>query len=82
MAGNFILSLVLAASLNQLWSMMNGLQMAVHLPLIPVQFPANANFFINFLIGVATFDMLPPQVIPLFFTFPANEPYTLGFGNC
>ena len=25
MAGNFIISLILAASLNQLWSMMNGL---------------------------------------------------------
>jgi len=52
------------------------------MPLLPVQFPANANFFITFLISVATFDMLPAQVIPFIFTFPENEPYTLGFDNC
>ena len=42
MISNFIVTLIMAGSLNQLWSMMNGLQLAVHLPLLFVVFPANA----------------------------------------
>ena len=71
MVGNFIVSIILAASLNQLWSMLNGLQLAVHLPLFYTLFPANANYFLSFLIDVATFDILPSlEVIAFFFDFP------------
>ena len=79
MAGNFVVSLILAASLNQLWSMMNGLQLAVHLPLFYTTFPANANFFLTFLIDVATFDMLPPEVPNFFFDFPVKDSFNLAF---
>ena len=79
MLTNFIVSLILAASLNQLWSMLNGLQLAVHLPLFFTPFPANANFFITFIITVATFDMLPEKVLPLFFDFPVKDSYNLAF---
>ena len=79
MAGNFVVSLILAASLNQLWSMMNGLQLAVHLPLFYTSFPANANFFLTFLIDVATFDLLPDEVGEFFFTFPDKDSFNLAF---
>lgn len=82
MGGNFIISLILAASLNQLWALMNGLQLAVHLPIFNTVFPANANFFISFLISVATFDILPGFIIPLIFDFPEREPYSLGLMTC
>lgn len=59
--------------------MLNGLQLAVHLPLFFTTFPANANFFITFLIDVATFDMLPDDVIAFFFTFPEKDSYNLAF---
>ena len=55
MGGNFIISLILAASLNQLWALMNGLQLAVHLPIFNTVFPANANFFISSLVGMFFF---------------------------
>ena len=51
----------------------------MHLPLFFTTFPANANFFIAFLIDVATFDMLPPDVIPFFFDFPDKPSYNLAF---
>jgi len=70
MAGNFLMSLAMAASLNQLWSMIGGLQLTVHLPLFFVRFPANANFFLIFIIDVATFDLLPPEATSWLFTFP------------
>ena len=82
MSGNFIISIILAASLNQLWALMNGLQLAVHLPIFNTVFPANANFFISFLISVATFDILPGFIIPLIFDFPEREPYSLGLMTC
>ena len=79
MAGTFALSLIMAASLNQLWSMMNGLQLAVHLPLFSSKFPANAGFLLVFLIDIATFDMLPEEVIDFFFDFPDKDPYNEAF---
>ena len=79
MAGTFALSLIMAASLNQLWSMMNGLQLAVHLPLFSSKFPANAGFLLVFLIDIATFDMLPEEVPEFFFDFPQSKPYNMAF---
>jgi len=79
MSSNFFISLLMAASLNQLWSMLNGLQLAVHLPLFATPFPANANYFITFIITVATFDILPEEVMPLIFDFPAKESYRQSF---
>lgn len=49
------------------------------MPLFFVLFPANANFFLTFLISVATFDMLPGFVIPLIFDFPDKPAYNMGF---
>ena len=45
-------------------------------------FPANANFFITFLISVATFDLLPEFVLPIFFDFPVKPPFNLAFQAC
>ena len=79
---NFVVSLIMAASLNQLWSMINGLQLAVHMPLFNAKMPANAGFFVSFLITVATFDLLPEKVLPLIFDLPVKEPYNLAFQSC
>ena len=80
MGGNFVINLILAASLSQLWSMLNGLQLAVHLPLFNLLFPANANMFIEFVIDLATFDLVPPELILMIFSFPEDtEPFSMGF---
>ena len=59
--------------------MLNGLQLACHLPLFFTPFPANASFFLSFIINVATFDLLPGTVLPLFFDFPDKPAFNQGF---
>lgn len=59
--------------------MLNGLQLAVHLPLLKTAFPANANFLIRFIIDVATFDLLPSVVLPAMFDFPVKSSFNQQF---
>ena len=61
MAGNFVLNVVLAASLQQLWSMINTYQIIVLLPLFNIEMPANAQIFFGFIMEIASFDILPMQ---------------------
>lgn len=75
LSSSFFVNLILAASLSQLWSMLNGLQLAVHLPLFDLAFPANASLTIEFIITVATFDLVPPEFILSIFTFPEDSSY-------
>ena len=79
MGGNLILNIILAASLNQLWSMLNGLQLSTHMQLFNLKFPANASFLLNFLVTVATFDVMPIETIWFFFDFPEQGSYSLSF---
>jgi len=39
---SFFVNLILSASMNMLWSMMNSLQIIVHLPLMNLSYPSNA----------------------------------------
>jgi len=75
----FVVSLIKATSLNQLWTMLNGMQLVTHMPLLFTLFPANANFFITYIIPVATFDFLPEKVLSLIFDFPVKPGQSLAF---
>ena len=57
-AGNAFTNFLLAGSLNQLWGMINNLQIVIHSPLINVQFPGNAYILYDNMIVIATFDFL------------------------
>ena len=81
MGGNFILNLILAASLNQLWSMLNGLQLSTHMGLFNLKFPSNANFLLDFMVNVATFDFMPVEAIWFFFDFPESGSFSLSFAS-
>ena len=81
MLGNFIVNLMLACSLNYLWSMLNGLQLQTHLQLFDLKFPANAGFLQDFLVTVATFDITPIEAIWYFFDFPELGAYNPNFGD-
>ena len=77
---NFLVNLLLSASLNQLWSMLNGLQIFVHMPLMDVRFPANANTFIVFLVNIANFDIIPTDYLfGKIFNFPDDGAFNLNF---
>jgi len=58
-AANFVINLLLAASLNQLWSTIHTQQIIVLMPLFKVNLPGNAAVFFNVLMTVASFDVLP-----------------------
>lgn len=79
-SSNFILNLLLFASISQLWSAINSLQILVYLPLFWVKFPANASTFTAFLLDIATFDMVPSEEINgEVFVLPDDEPYNVNF---
>ena len=58
---NFFLNIAMSASLNQLWGMINGLQIMTHMPLCNIKFPANSELFNGFMIEIALFDILPSE---------------------
>ena len=74
-------NMLLATSLNQLWSMLNGLQLSTHMPLFQLNVPANASFFLDFLIEVATFDPLPVEAIWAVLEFPEKGAYNDSFDS-
>ena len=78
MVSNFVVGLVMGSSMNLLWSMLNGLQLVVHLPLFFTPFPANANYFVDYLIDIATFEACPEEILNIF-DFPVTESYNLAF---
>jgi hypothetical protein len=51
--GNFLINLLLSSSLNSLWTMINTLQMTLHLPAMNLRIPPNASFFSSMLINIA-----------------------------
>jgi len=81
MGSNLVLSFILAASLNYLWSMVNGLQLATHMQLFNVKFPANAGFLVSYLVEVSTFDMLPVEAIWYFLELPDRGAYNVNFAS-
>ena len=63
LAGNAVMNIFLQGSLNQVWGMINNLQIVIHAPLIQIQFPGNAFMLYEVMITVATFDILPTDNI-------------------
>ena len=81
LAGNAVLNLLLAGSLNQVWGMVNNMQIVLHTPLMNLQFPANAFLIYDMMISVATFDIIPTDdIFPNFFPdLPDENPFTDKF---
>ena len=78
LASNLVLNSIIIGALNTLWTMINGLQIIVHLPVFDTQFPANANTLLTYLIEVANFELIPPSLLENVLgsfeeTWPLNE---------
>ena len=56
MASNFVLNIIISASLNQLWAMINTQQLMIMMPLFQITMPANAGLFFRALMEIAAFD--------------------------
>ena len=77
LAANTAKNLLTRGSLNNVFSMLTGMQLIVHSPLINVQFPAIAFSLYEELIKVATYELLPTEeLFPLFMDLP-----DLGYFN-
>ena len=56
--------------------MISVVQMIVHMPLLNVDFPANAMFFYSLLMDMSTFDVLPTSTVEdEVFTFSDEETF-------
>ena len=74
------INLLLNSAMEKLWVMVNGLQMIVLIPLIPVSIPANGQMFIVSLIDIACFDLVPVDLIwPHIFDFQDSDSFNFEF---
>ena len=53
----------MAGALQQVWSMINGMQLFVHVPMLGVGLPEVSKDLIDNLVSVATLDLLPTDAI-------------------
>ena len=88
MASNLALNIILSASLQQLWSMVNTQQLVVLMPLWNIRLPANAALFFSFIMTIASFDLVPTDTFydeyfpKMAQTSAINTNFqTLGFSN-
>ena len=72
--GSGISQFLMSGALTQLWGMINGLQIFVHLPLFSISVPANASMLIENLLKIATFDIIETEVaFGWLFEFPEED---------
>ena len=55
--GSTLLNVVMSGALSQVWGMINGMQVMVHLPSLAVNFPGNAMIVVEQILVIATFDI-------------------------
>ena len=80
MLTNLLINGLLSTSLNSLWSMANGLQLIVHLPLYSIVTPPNAQMLLAPMVNVANFDMIPTFLFyPYIFNYGDSDPYNKNF---
>ena len=63
MYSSFAINIIMAASFQLLWGMLNVIQLIINMPLLNVDFPSNTVFFYNFLMTMAQFNILPSNTI-------------------
>lgn len=61
--GSATSQVLMSGALSQVWGLINGLQLFVHIPLFQLSLPANAQTLVDQLITIATFDLVEPEVV-------------------
>ena len=76
-----LISFAFQAGLNQLWSMLNGQQIVLYMPLYEMlKFPSNAMTISKELIKVAKFDLIPTEWIDeILWYFPEGDAFSQNF---
>ncbi|TNV87623.1 hypothetical protein FGO68_gene4551 [Halteria grandinella] len=60
--GNLAMNIVMSASLQYLWGMINVMQLIIHMSQFNVQFPSNALFFYGLIKDISNFDVVPDSI--------------------
>ena len=63
LVSNFVVNLLLSGAMNLLWGLLHAMQIVAHFPLVNVMFPANAYMLFEVIIKIATFDIIPTDVL-------------------
>ena len=75
-----IINILIAASLQQLWSMINTQQLIVMMPLFKITMPANAGIFFAHMMSIAAFDFYDfTDIIHDNFGIEPTEPLDANF---
>jgi hypothetical protein len=77
---NLILNLVLGGSLDQLWSLVEGLQLVLHSMLFNISFPQNALTFVTVFMNMASFNLIPTNIVTnKIFDEPVSDKFSDNF---
>lgn len=80
--GNFIISILIGGSLQQLWGMIRALQMVVLVSLVDINFPWHARLFLESSVSVAQLDVFQGEnIIDWMFRFKQTSPINSNFEN-
>ena len=86
MGANFLVNLLFTGSLNQLWSLLNSVQVIVYAPMFEdLKFPNNASSLNGNFIKVASFDIInTPEWIDHYVIDLGDdgEPFSYNFEQC
>ena len=77
---NLFINVALAGSLNLIWELIEGLQVAYHMPLFAVKSPGNVNAFNNFFSSIAGLEIADTnEETDRILYAPEIEPYSVNF---
>lgn len=62
-ASTAIVNILLVGTLSQVWGLINGLQLFVHLPLVGIDLPKHTTLVLGKLITVAQFDIVENELV-------------------
>ena len=58
LGSNFVVNILMAGSLTQVWAMIEGLQVVTHMPLFKIKSPGNVNTLTDFFAEMANFNVI------------------------
>ena len=82
LGGNFILSVLIAGPLDQIWSLMNSLQVVMFVRLFNIKSPGNVNGFTDYFDEITSVKILDAEaLLEDGFYVPEMDAFALNFQN-
>ena len=82
MASNFIMNGLLSGAMDQIWSVMNNLQITANIKLFKAKSPGNLNFFLEFFETVTQAKLMDTEeLVTEYMYVPESESISINFQN-